>query len=47
MGQFVIDSSGDVAYDVTAVPEPSTYGLLAGAGLLAFALRRQFNGQNA
>lgn len=39
-GTFSLSSSGILT--ITAVPEPSTYGVLAGMGLLALSLRRQF-----
>jgi hypothetical protein len=48
LGYFTFQSDGELDYtgvsDVVpvAVPEPSTYGLLAATGLLALALRRQF-----
>jgi hypothetical protein len=48
--QINITSSGaSVIWDPTlaAVPEPTTYGLLAGFGLLAVALRNQFSRKNA
>ena len=36
-------SSADLTYDpAVPVPEPASYGLLAGAGLLVLGLRRQF-----
>lgn len=50
-GYFNLDINGSslsFTYDPTAaVPEPATYGLFAGAGLLLVALRRQFIAKNA
>jgi hypothetical protein len=46
LGYFTFDSNGEVDYTsanyVAPVPEASTYGLIAGLGLLGLALRRQF-----
>ncbi len=50
-GNFTLDLSGaepTLIFDAaSAVPEPSTYGLFAGAGLLALSLRRQFRRKTA
>jgi len=39
-GTFTFDNLGNFSF--TPVPEPATYGLLAGLGLLALTVRRQF-----
>jgi hypothetical protein len=40
LGSFSLSSSGVLSFD--PVPEPSTVGLLTGAGLLMVALRNKF-----
>jgi hypothetical protein len=48
LGDFTINATtGDAQWNGAPVPEPAAYGLLAGAGLLALSLRRQFSGQVA
>jgi len=44
-GYFTFQADGEV--DFTAVPEPGTYGLLGGLGLLVMAVRRQFRSRSA
>lgn len=45
-GTLAINLNNDTV-EFTSVPEPSTFGLFAGAGLLAVALRRQFSLKNS
>jgi hypothetical protein len=43
VGDFTFEPNGEVEFSTpSAVPEPSTYGLLGGFGLLVLAFRRQF-----
>jgi hypothetical protein len=48
-GWFTYYPDDEITFNggVSAVPEPSTYGLVAGLSLLALALRRQFRSQLA
>lgn len=45
-GTFTLENNGEVVYDMTAVPEPATFGILAAAGLLMVSVRRQFRKQS-
>lgn len=45
LGYFTLGSDGSFTF--TAVPEPATYGLLAGLGVLAVSLRRQLGRKDA
>ncbi len=54
VGELILSNVGGVESYVfdpngvsTAVPEPAAYGAIAGAGLLALSLRRQFRRSNA
>jgi hypothetical protein len=51
IGTITIDVPTDTVtfngIDSAPVPEPTTYGLLAGAGLLLVGVRRQFVKKNA
>ena len=50
VGDVTLDFTGSgltATYDAAPVPEPTTNALLAGAGVLAFAFRRQFIRKNA
>ncbi len=47
LGSFSLGADSMVTYTTVAVPEPSTYSLLAGAGLLAVSLRNQFRRKQA
>jgi hypothetical protein len=38
---FTLTADGQLTYGAVAVPEPATYGLLAGLGVLALSVRRQ------
>ncbi len=42
LGGFTLGSNDQLTFTAAAVPEPSTYGMLAGAGLLVLAVRNQF-----
>jgi hypothetical protein len=41
LGTFTFDNTGTVTFQASAVPEPATYGMLAGLGVLALSLRRK------
>jgi hypothetical protein len=40
LGVFTLDNTGTLTFTAVAVPEPTTYGLLAGLGLLVLSIRR-------
>ena len=47
LGTFSFANNGDVTFSAVAVPEPTTYGLFAAAGVLALSLRKQFRSKQA
>jgi hypothetical protein len=47
-GTFTLNTTSDVlTFNAVAVPEPTTYGLVAGAGLLIVSLRGKFSRKQA
>ena len=46
-GTFTLNANDSVTFNTVAVPEPTTYGFLAGAGVLALSLRNQFRRKQA
>jgi hypothetical protein len=46
-GDFSLASNGTLTFNTVAVPEPSTYGMIAAVGLLIFSLRNQLRRQQA
>jgi hypothetical protein len=49
LGDFTLNDSGTLGFtgETSAVPEPGTFGILSGIGLLAVALRRHLSNVNA
>ncbi len=48
LGFFTLDSGGQtLTFTPSAVPEPGAWQILAGAGIIAFWLRRQFSSRHA
>jgi hypothetical protein len=47
IGSFALGANDSFTYTAVAVPEPTTYGMLAGAGLLVVSLRNQLRRKQA
>jgi hypothetical protein len=47
LGSFTINDSGSVTFQVTSVPEPSTYAMVAAGGLLVLSMRNRLRKKQA
>lgn len=47
LGQFTLGANDSFTFNTVAVPEPTTYGMLAGAGLLVVSMRNQLRRKQA
>jgi hypothetical protein len=47
LGQFTLGANDSFTFSAVAVPEPTTYGMLAGAGLLVVSMRNQLRRKQA